>query len=90
MDGKTNAPIRRSPKQWEWKNAYHSFEHALVGYIVAQQLRGDVVTLYYAFPSDLPADSVQPYYFLGTIEGILSVKDNQERQTQKITFRNVH
>jgi hypothetical protein len=32
------------------KNPYHS-EHALVGYILAQQLQGEFVTLYYAFPS---------------------------------------
>ena len=42
-------PSDMSPKQWEWKNAYHSFEHALVGYIVAQQLNDKPVTLYYAF-----------------------------------------
>jgi mannose/cellobiose epimerase-like protein (N-acyl-D-glucosamine 2-epimerase family) len=29
VDGRTHAPV--APKQWEWKNAYHSFEHALVG-----------------------------------------------------------
>ena len=38
VDGRTHAPVRQAPKQWEWKNAYHSFEHALVGYIVGQQL----------------------------------------------------
>jgi hypothetical protein len=29
VDGRTHAPVRQAPKQWEWKNAYHSFEHAL-------------------------------------------------------------
>lgn len=39
VDGRTHAPMRELPKQWPWKTAYHSFEHALVGYIVAQQPR---------------------------------------------------
>jgi hypothetical protein len=90
VEGGTNTPERRLPKQWPYKSAYHSFEHALVGYIVAQQLHGDPVTLYYAFPGDLPAGSVQPYYFSGSIQGVETAKDNQGRQTQKITFKDVH
>jgi hypothetical protein len=90
VDGRTHAPLRQLPKQWQWKSAYHSFEHALVGYIVAQQLQGELVTLYYAFPGDPPAASVQPYYFSGTIQGIELATDDQGRQTQKITFSNVH
>jgi mannose/cellobiose epimerase-like protein (N-acyl-D-glucosamine 2-epimerase family) len=90
VDGRTHAPLRQLPKQWKWKNAYHSFEHALVGYIVTQQLRGELVTLYYAFPDDPAAVSVQPYYFSGTVEGIESATDDQGRHTQKITFSNVH
>jgi mannose/cellobiose epimerase-like protein (N-acyl-D-glucosamine 2-epimerase family) len=90
VDGRTHTPLRQLPKQWQWKNAYHSFEHALVGYIVAQQLQGELVALYYAFPGDPPAASVQPYYFSGTIAGIELAADDQGRQTQKITFSNVH
>jgi hypothetical protein len=90
VDGRTHAPLRQLPKQWKWKNAYHSFEHALVGYIVAQQLHGDPVTLYYAFPGDDPPESsAQPYYFSGAIQGIESATD-QGQQTQKIRFSNVH
>jgi hypothetical protein len=48
VDGRTHAPVRQAPKQWEWKNAYHSFEHALVGYIVGQQLNDQPITLYKA------------------------------------------
>jgi hypothetical protein len=89
VDGRTHAPLRQLPKQWQWKNAYHSFEHALVGYIVAQQLHGELVTVYYAFPGN-PPTSVQPYYFSGTMQGIELATDDQGRQTQKITFSNVH
>ena len=61
----------------------------MVGYIVAQQLHGELVTLYYAFQSDPPA-SVQPYYFSGAIEGIELATDDQGQKTLKITFSNVH
>ena len=90
VDGRTHAPIRNLPKQWAWKNAYHSFEHALVGYIVAEQLHGKPVTLYYAFLEDPPAGSIRPYYFSGTTTGVESATDNQGRRTQKVTFRDVH
>jgi mannose/cellobiose epimerase-like protein (N-acyl-D-glucosamine 2-epimerase family) len=90
VDGRTHTPLRQLPKQWKWKNAYHSFEHALVGYIVAQKLQSELVTLYYAFPGDAPSTSVQPYYFSGTIAGTDTEVDDRGRQTQKITFSNVH
>jgi hypothetical protein len=71
-------------------NGRTRFEHALVGYIVAQQLRGELVTLFYAFPGDPPAASVQPYYFSGAMDGIDVETDHQGQQTQKITLRKVH
>jgi hypothetical protein len=53
-----------------WKNAFHDFEHALVGYITCQSVRGEPVRLYYAFESQ-PADStIQPYLFAGKIDRI--------------------
>lgn len=57
VDAKTNQGIRDLPKQWEWKNAYHDFEHVLVSYIATQQLKGEPVWLYYSFavsPGDRP------------------------------------
>jgi len=48
------------------------------------------VTLFVAFPGDRPTAAVQPYYFSGTIQGIELATDDQGRQTQKITFSNVH
>jgi hypothetical protein len=90
VGGNTHAPVRKLPKQWPWKNAYHPFEHALVGYIVGQQLKGEPVTLYYAFPGNSPMDSVHPYYFSGTIDALEATTDDQGRQNQKVTFSNVH
>lgn len=89
VDGRTHAPQRQSPKQWEWKNAYHSFEHALVGYIVAQQLNDKPVTLYYAFPKDELAKSAKPYFYSGSTLSIESERDSQGRQFQKVVFNNV-
>ena len=32
-----------------WKNSFHDFEHALIGYITSQALHKNPVDLYYAF-----------------------------------------
>lgn len=90
VDGKTHAPQRNLPKEWEWKNAYHSFEHALVGYIVGQQLHNQPVTLYYALPEGEAAKSAKPYYFSGTQKSVEIENDSQGQQLQKVTFSNVH
>jgi hypothetical protein len=90
VDLKTHSPIRQMPKQWAWKNAYHSFEHALVGYIVAQQLNNLPVTLYYAFPGDALPAAVEPYYFSGDIKSTDLKIDNQGQPLRKIVFSNVH
>jgi mannose/cellobiose epimerase-like protein (N-acyl-D-glucosamine 2-epimerase family) len=90
VDGRTHLPVRKMPKQWQWKNAYHSFEHALVGYIVAQALNDAPVTLYYAFPSDDMAKSAQPYYYSGNAIGMEVEAYGQGQRTQKLTFGNIH
>ena len=61
------------PKQWPWKNGYHSLEHALVGYIGGQQLGGEAVRLFYAHEPDTAR--VRPYYFEGRVEGVERVMD---------------
>jgi mannose/cellobiose epimerase-like protein (N-acyl-D-glucosamine 2-epimerase family) len=53
-----------------WKNAFHVFEHALVGYITCQAVRGEPVRLYYAFATEPAANLIQPYFFAGTIGGV--------------------
>jgi mannose/cellobiose epimerase-like protein (N-acyl-D-glucosamine 2-epimerase family) len=88
VDGRTHGPIRDAPKQWAWKNGYHSFEHALVGYIVAQQLHDLPVTLYYAFTSDTLPTAVQPYYFSGEIRSTEMQNDHGQR-VQKVVFERV-
>lgn len=90
VDGKTHKPQRKLPKQWEWKNAYHSFEHALVGYIVGQSLNEQPVILYYAFPNDEMAKSARPYYFSGTALKMNVDSSPERRRVQSIMFSNVH
>jgi len=90
VDGRTHEPVRTMPKQWEWKNAYHSLEHALVGYIVAQALNNKPVTLYYAFPNDDMAKAAQPYYYSGRLMGVEAETIGEGRRTQKLTFSDVH
>jgi mannose/cellobiose epimerase-like protein (N-acyl-D-glucosamine 2-epimerase family) len=53
-----------------WKNAFHVFEHALVGYIASQIVQGEPVRLYYAFAREPAVGTIQPYFFAGTVRGI--------------------
>jgi mannose/cellobiose epimerase-like protein (N-acyl-D-glucosamine 2-epimerase family) len=53
------------PKIHPWKNGYHSMEHALVGYITSQALRGKQVALYFALNEIPPAAQLRPYLFGG-------------------------
>jgi mannose/cellobiose epimerase-like protein (N-acyl-D-glucosamine 2-epimerase family) len=50
-----------------WKSSFHDFEHALVGYITCQAVRGEPVRLYYAFENLPPENSIQPYFFSGKL-----------------------
>jgi mannose/cellobiose epimerase-like protein (N-acyl-D-glucosamine 2-epimerase family) len=50
-----------------WKNSFHEFEHALVGYISCLAVRGEQVKLYYAFENVPAEDTIHPYLFSGTI-----------------------
>lgn len=68
VDARTNSPKQDAlPKAWPWKSAYHSFEHALIGYITAQQLYGQPVTLYYAFKTPPDEPTIQPYFLRGDL-----------------------
>ena len=65
-----NTPQRDYPKAWQWKSAYHDFEHTLVGYITSQWLLGQPATLYYAFNGTVNPDDIHPYYFSSTVDAI--------------------
>ena len=55
-------------KQHQWKNGYHSVEHALVSYLGSAALKGEDATLYFAASAG-KAGAVQPYFFNGRVLG---------------------
>ncbi|MCP3100469.1 AGE family epimerase/isomerase [Myxococcus sp. K15C18031901] len=86
LDGATHQPLPVLPKQWPWKNGYHSFEHALVGYITARQLHGEPVVLHYAFqPAESAPRAVRPYFYSGEVQHVQPVAPSVYR----VTFRAV-
>jgi len=58
---------KKLPKQYHWKNGYHSYEHALVGYITSGATQGDLVELYFARKHGQEKESIRPYYYTGQI-----------------------
>jgi hypothetical protein len=43
------------------------FEHALVGYLTAQQLHDEPAKLYFAFKQDVADEQIQPYLYFGKV-----------------------
>ncbi len=89
VNGLTNQSLGTMPKQWPWKNGYHSFEHALVGYITASQLHGNPVVLYYAFEQMPSVDTIHPYFYRAKIDEIKTILNRDTRNIYKITFSEV-
>jgi mannose/cellobiose epimerase-like protein (N-acyl-D-glucosamine 2-epimerase family) len=90
VDGRTGKPpANDTPKQWPWKNGYHSLEHALVNYIVAQQLYSEPVKLYFGFQEKPNDAAIRPYFFTGRIEDIQSWPDDRGGLVWGVTFRDV-
>jgi len=82
----SNTPQRDYPKAWQWKSAYHSFEHALVSYLTAQYLHGQPARLHYAFQKAVDQGSIHPYYFPGAIQSVDVTTDSAGNQYQTVTF----
>lgn len=55
------------PKQHSWKNAFHVFEHALIGYLTGQALHSLPITLHYAFKGGNVPRKLHPYLYLGEV-----------------------
>src|SRR5271157_5555497 len=91
LSAATNRPAEGFPKQHSWKNALHSFEHALIGYLFAQQLHGEPAELYFAWPETPPKRQIAPYFYQGTVEQITDVKAGEpSERRQKVTFTTIH
>jgi len=67
VNAANDQPDLSIPKQHSWKNAFHVFEHALVGYLTGQQLHGETITLHYAFKQDVADEEIQPYLYFGKL-----------------------
>jgi hypothetical protein len=78
VKGSNNTPQIDFPKQHSWKNAFHTFEHALVSYLTAQQLHDELVTLHFAFKENPPSERIHPYLFLGKLKGIIEVAEKSD------------
>ncbi|MCZ8096306.1 MAG: hypothetical protein O9972_00145, partial [Burkholderiales bacterium] len=86
-------PLKESkcfPKQHSWKNALHSFEHALVGYITMQQIHNQPVQLYYAFKEKPEDKFIYPYFYEGKVSQIInhSTQDNSS-SIQEVIFTDI-
>ena len=55
------------PKQHLWKNGYHTYEHALIGYLVSQKMQGEPVKLYFARQEGQEKEGIRPYYYTGEV-----------------------
>ena len=84
-----NTPQQSYPKSWQWKNAYHDFEHVLVGYITSQWLLGQPVTLHYAFTQAVDSSTIHPYYFSSNVASLTVSQDSQGNSYQAVTFQPV-
>jgi len=89
VNGNTHQPIRDLPKAWQWKNGYHSMEHALVAYITTLQLQGEGVPLWFAFQKPPVDDEIRPYFYTGKIDKMESQTDARVGLTWRVTFRDV-
>lgn len=86
VSGNTNLPVAGYPKQHSWKNALHSFEHAMVSYIFAQQLHQQPVKLHFAWKARPADEDLHPYFYQGKV---LSVEES-DNGVQTVLFTDVH
>jgi hypothetical protein len=89
------------PKIYHWKNAFHTGEHALFGYIVSSSVHNENVELYFAYNNDssMKERSAKPFYFDGEISDISYQRWNDPhllneyfkggRTKSKITFSHI-
>lgn len=72
VNGEDNKPDIKYPKIHCWKNALHSCEHALFGYLTSSKIKNKEFELYYAFESkdEVVYDRVSPYLFRANITNV--------------------
>jgi mannose/cellobiose epimerase-like protein (N-acyl-D-glucosamine 2-epimerase family) len=90
VSGDTNQPVAGYPKQHSWKTSLHSFEHALVSYIFAQQLHEQPVELHFASPATRCAEEFYPYFYQGKVTAIRQKPTAEGNPRQTVLFSDVH
>ncbi|MGF1756789.1 AGE family epimerase/isomerase [Photobacterium sagamiensis] len=78
----------KQTKAFHWGNAYHQFEHALIGYLSAQQWYSKPAQLYFALPSDYKG-KIEPYYYQGDITSRREIGELEGFKKQVISFTNI-
>lgn len=68
-EGRARAPgLESTSKVWEWKNGFHSVEHAVLLWMHGLHLEGRPVPLYFALPAAQAAEApLRPYLWEGEV-----------------------
>nr|MDJ0718800.1 hypothetical protein [Prochloraceae cyanobacterium] len=93
INGSNNEPDIHFPKQHSWKNAFHTFEHTIVGYLTGQEIHDLPSKLYFAFKK-IPNDKTQirPYIYSAKVEDIKSLPTDKMYSgfgKQEVTFNDI-
>jgi hypothetical protein len=83
IDGVTNRPVEKFPKQHSWKTNFHTFEHTLICYTLSQQLHGLPASLYYAFGHMPKKALIQPYLYTGKIQKVEQIGQFEASRLRK-------
>jgi mannose/cellobiose epimerase-like protein (N-acyl-D-glucosamine 2-epimerase family) len=90
LDGETDRP-KKGDKIGPWKNALHTFEHALIGYLFAQQLHGEPAALHFAWQQTPQKRRIAPYFYQATVQEISETTTPETgEKRQKVLFTTVH
>ena len=75
-------------KAFHWGNAYHQFEHALIGYLSAQQWYRKPAQLYFSLPEGYKG-KIEPYYYQGDIVARKEIEKAGGGTKQVISFSHI-
>ncbi|WP_293165313.1 AGE family epimerase/isomerase [Okeania sp. SIO2C9] len=84
VSAKNNLPDLSMPKQHSWKNAFHSFEHDLVGYITGQAIHNLPVTLYFAFQEIPENTQIRPYLFAAKVQSMIEPRKRNGKKIRPV------
>jgi mannose/cellobiose epimerase-like protein (N-acyl-D-glucosamine 2-epimerase family) len=89
LSGTTKQPTG-FPKIHSWKNALHTFEHALIGYLFAQQLHNKAAELHFAWQQTPQKRRIAPYFYQATVQKIFETTTEAGAKRQTVLFTTVH